>query len=192
MIKYMLTTRCNKKCQYCITKNVKVTDEPDLTRIFFMLRTLHKKGHKDIMLTGGEPTLHDNFEGIATYANAVGMNVFVTSQNPDILKMKLKVEAISFSLHDIRKIPDASIYHTTYACVLAEQFFQELPDILIGKGYKGLTINENQRDNFMPFNESIVHTSPLLSLKINRTGHCMDETIILPNLKVITDFRPYL
>ena len=62
MIKYMLTTKCTRKCPYCITRNIKTKEVEcslQLSKLFAKLKIKYPN-EKEIMLTGGEPTLARN------------------------------------------------------------------------------------------------------------------------------------
>ena len=199
MLKYMLTTKCNRRCSYCITKNVRGVDEVvDYFKILEALKPLAKE-HRTIMLTGGEPTLAPQFNAAAAVCDQLFGEVHMTSQNPMVFKHGgfRWLKSLTFSLHDLRLVPDPKgIGVPVYASILADQFVEGLPEYLAYMDYRGLTINDDQFGD-KEFNENRLTQNPLIndwwfSIKINRVGHCLDETIILPDLSVIDDFTPFL
>lgn len=197
MLKHMLTTACPRKCEYCITRNVHAREERDLGQIEKVYRGLSQR-HREIMLTGGEPTLVKNFRDTIGLAIHFFSKVYLTTQNPVMLKPGNGArffDAITFSIHD-EKIPTVE-YPTSgqtdlkvYAAILAKRYTSALPYDLKHAGYNGLTVNEDQRDT-----KSFEEWFPMIkdfSFRINRHGKCMNETIILPDLTVINNFTPYL
>ena len=199
MLKYMLTTKCNKKCPYCITRNVKAKECHDVGQITQVLESFSKV-FKDIMLTGGEPSKAIAFIPIVNLAYTLFKNVYITTKNPAVLGFS-GFKAITLSLHDPTISPRTTTTRPVYAAIMADEYTQRLPEALREKGYSGLTINEDQRPSTYtatspPFIDLIPDTWKLkhanFSIRINRKGKCMDETIILPDLKVIHNFRPYL
>lgn len=195
MIKYMLTSKCNRNCEYCITKNIQKEECLDLVKI---KKTLNQFKGQDIMLTGGEPTLAKQFLPRLELIKEIAGKVYITTQNKNMLRpevnrrVKKYFDAITFSLHtEINQPPKVEVDVPVYASILAEQFYKRLPLKLKMLGYAGLTINEEQRTGTW-FNEVIVEQFPKFSVKVNRKGHCMNEIIILPDLTIINDFTPYL
>jgi hypothetical protein len=188
MLKYMLTTRCNRNCDYCITRKVKCEEVTDLIAVERKLRELRQE-HEEIMLSGGEPTISKMFYEKEIMARKIFNKVFITSQNPNILKEKNRFSAITFSLHDLRIYPIEN-NATVYGSILDQQYSKDLPEKMKLAGYKGLTINEEQRGT-KTFTEELPNISDF-SIKINRRGKCIHDTILLPNLRVIEDFTPYL
>ena len=60
-----LTYRCNHKCKHCYNNSsIGSTDEMKKDDIFLLLEELDELGVKVIELTGGEPTMHPDFEDI--------------------------------------------------------------------------------------------------------------------------------
>ena len=80
----MITTKCNRKCDYCITKNVNANEIFDIDRLTNIYSIL-SEFDTSIMITGGEPTLSNNFYIIAEIANKYFNNIFLTTQNKDII-----------------------------------------------------------------------------------------------------------
>ena len=78
-----------------------------------------------------------------------------------------------------------------YLSILDFQYSKGLLREAFCKCYSGLTINEEQRAE-MEFTGLKEGKIKGFSVKVNKRGHCMNETIILPNLKVIKNYKPYL
>ena len=215
MLKHMLTTKCNRKCSYCITRNVSAKQELDINKVETLYLNMYAAGHKDIMLTGGEPTLAEKFFALSLLAMDVFDNVHITTQNEKIFVFDglgglhstiAFFDSVVVSLHDkplYESVMSAIHPHRDYtndipkfyAAMLDEQYYSypEIVTHLIENGWDGLTINEEQREGEKWSDcEWMALLPPDFSFRVNRRGHCMDETIILPNLEVITDFRPYL
>jgi len=75
-----LTRRCNLNCVYCYNKSTqKYLQELNVEQIYNLLSELSKSGTFEIRLTGGEPSLHKNFEEIVNYAELLGFFLSVSS-----------------------------------------------------------------------------------------------------------------
>lgn len=197
MLKHMLTTKCPRSCEYCITRNVKAKEavgpEADVATCE-LYEKLYREGHKEIMFTGGEPTSAKGFVYHVLNAKARFDRVHMTTQNEEILSSDaaLMFDSIVFSLHDGYTGQKVTNGAKVYASILADQYSTKLVTSLMAAGFAGLAINEEQREG-SPFDEyQLPRNLKTFSFKINRRGHCMNETIILPDLRVITDFTPYL
>jgi len=190
----MVTLKCPRKCEYCIVKNVKANECLQPLMIEDKYKEI-RKYHSKINLTGGEPTECTFFNTIVTMAKLNFNEVHITTQNPKIFDLNYQFDSIVFSLHDllIPLIPKGQkAAKKVYASILGHQYNERLVHALALLGYDGLTINEEQREgkDFGPV--PIFPEYPTFSIVVNRIGKCMDETIILPDLRVITDFTLYL
>jgi len=193
MLKHIITTKCDRECPYCITKNVPAGCTTDFKLLKETYKRLTKQGHKQIMLTGGEPTLAEDFQTLAFCAKMWFDKIHITTQNESMLDwVAMYMDSVNFSIHDRGIIPKApSSNAPIYAAVMVSSYYADLPNELNKLGYSGLTINEDYRGT-----EDFERPIPQIenfSIRINKRGYCItDETIILPSLEVITDFRPYL
>lgn len=196
MLKYMITTECSRSCSYCITKNVKRienTSRADWVVKFWKLWITNKV--REIMITGGEPTLSMQFEEKLNYLKFVGFELHMTTQNPLALTGKYDeyLTSITFSRHGVNllNLPRVKSRVPVYLAVIADfEWYKNLPRDAKLSGFSGLSINEEQR-NGKTFNEKLPAVG--LSYKINRKGHCVDnELILLPDLELKTSFREYL
>lgn len=75
----VLTEKCNLKCKHCIRGNKKFVDMKfnDAKMVMDLLNI--KYPETTLVLTGGEPTLHEDFEKIFMYATSLFKNVIITS-----------------------------------------------------------------------------------------------------------------
>ena len=188
MLKYMLTSYCPNSCKYCITRNVNIPETRKLNDVDEVLKRLRYK--KEIMITGGEPTMALDYVPKVALAIKWFDKVFITSMNPKVLKGDGIYDAITFSLHNLNKIPKVKIRTPVYASILDHLYKPELINELKEKGYSGLTINENQWGN-KEFKEEL----PIIdnfSIRVNKIGKCLDETIILPDLRVVDGFKEFM
>ncbi len=152
MLKHIITTKCNKNCSYCITKNVKNKDfnfDNDCDKVMPLYHKLSKE-HKQIVITGGEPTEHNNWYAFLTYASMAFKEVCITTQNESVLSnsiVPLAAKSIVFSIHnqDFKKFK-INIDIPVYAAILAEQYIPGMEKVLKKNGFSGLTINEEQRN----------------------------------------------
>lgn len=212
MLKHMLTSKCTRSCAYCITRNIRRKQELDLKRVENTYLDMYANGHKEIMLTGGEPTIAEKFISIVLLALEVFDKVRITTQNEKIFEFDgvgnlhsiiACLDSVTFSLHDISlaelNIKPHEDYNNNipnfYAAILESKYRHNpnLIDILKENGWDGLTINEEQRgeiESERPWIPSVVQLS--FKIKRNNKGHCLNETMILPDLDVITDYKPYL
>lgn len=192
MLKHILTFACPRDCSYCITKNVKEKQEQDITKVEKLYEEMRWQ-HQDIMLTGGEPTSAAFFDAIVDLANKYFVGVHITTQNREIFSEEScgRFDSIVYSLHDIDKRPIVNkVGCKVYASILADQYSDALAKRLKKLGYDGMSINEEQRAG--SFFDANLPNIPDFTFKVNRRGHCMDETIIMPDLSICNDFRKYL
>ena len=197
MLKHMLTTRCPRRCKYCITRNIKADDCNHLGAITEVYKEMISQGHTKIMLTGGEPTSANDYAFKVDLAYKWFDEVHMTTQNRLMINSTYRVmndkyfTSIVYSMHDGLTNEQVCLQQTpVYGAILDSQWYPRLPHELMTRGFAGLTINEEQREG-KPFKVKLPKLKDF-SIRINRIGHCMDETIILPNLQMITDFTPYL
>lgn len=203
MIKHMLTTACNRKCAYCISRNVHTKMNASLDATRHVYAKLAKKDLRGIMFTGGEPTLRKDWWVLATLASQYWSdNVHLTTSDPDVLDWsdaRATFRSISLSIHDPEILEAIRLSHygfhpEYYAYIMANQYSDELAMRILDVGFDGLTVSEDQRGTEV-FDETRIPRLNALtggSVRVNRRTHCMDETIILPDLSIVTDFRPYL
>ena len=111
-----LTNACNFKCKHCYlgSKNkIKYIDKNDLFKI---LEELKKMGCVSLIITGGEPLLHPDFEEIYVYAKKLGFLITLFTNgyliNDKIVELlnKYKPVMVEISLYGV---DDKSYYELT-------------------------------------------------------------------------------
>jgi hypothetical protein len=209
MLKHILTTACPRRCSYCLTRNVPVLDVVvSPKRIQERYRQLRDEGCQEIMLTGGEPTCHPIFPVVVQLAWSVFRKVHITTQNTALLDGSLPLSrrllsSAVLSVHDLRALrevlsPDIVLPpFPVYVAVMASSCYDSLDTLahqLHLRGYAGMTINEDQRGTGEEELSLAGLRAPyVFSVRINRRGTCLDDTpILLPDLTLISSFRPYL
>lgn len=223
MLKHIITTDCNRKCTYCINRNIPsihkgFTPIKDASDMMLLKEFYHKLAEQQItngateakiMITGGEPMLHPKTSRILQVAWECFDSVHITTQSDQVFFLPLHLlDSITFTLHDLEEIvkiekalylirmhTNKSIPMPVYVSILADKYRSTLPKELYDIGVSGLTINEEQRGEILTDISAIEKTLPEIegfSYKINKKGHCINETIILPDLIIVTDFNKYL
>jgi MoaA/NifB/PqqE/SkfB family radical SAM enzyme len=191
MLKHLLTAKCNRKCGYCISRNVHQEQAPVVTN---RLKAVYDSfPDTQLMLTGGEPSMAEGFEEIVLVARMRFDELFLTTPNPQMITKwlwGLVFDAITFSIHDA-VIPEVKNSATAYASILDARYTPELVDELRAKGYAGLTINEEHRGTAV-FDETQLPKVDGFSIRVNRRGKCLSEPMIMPDLTTIADFSEYL
>ena len=126
-IYFIISSRCNLHCSFCIRKNISMYEDITIEDAKSVIDKLAIEfSRSNMIITGGEPTLHDNFLEIVEYACKRFLRVYVNSNGMfslDIangLKKFLKTNLyIQFSLdgrenvHDILRGP-GSFNHTLF------------------------------------------------------------------------------
>ena len=201
MLKHILLFSCNRDCSYCITKNVKLKSDRDLENIEAKYKEMYAAGHKEIMLTGGEPLLHAKFNEILKIAHKVFDKVFLTTQHEKAVAKDFDpnhyLTAITFSLHD-DNVPLLENDHKFYASIVEENWKDSMLRGIFVSGFAGITLNQEQFSGIPLFSEDYYTNFDKtcrklnMSFRVNRIGHCMKETIILPDLSVTTDFTEFM
>ena len=199
MVKHILTTKCPRKCSYCISKNIKIEQANyNLmgSNLYYLYKELSSK-HNSIMLTGGEPTQASYFDIYVVLARRYFKQVFITTQDESLLSWKdskRHFDAITFSFHDL-KVGKYAVTNgsTVYASIMSHLYSDWLVINLKKLGYAGLTINENHFGTEI-FNESQLPQIDGFSIKINRHHKCFkkDTVYIMPDLSIKTSFEEYL
>lgn len=205
MLKHVISNKCNKKCDYCIARNIKEPQNSDLFALKKVYQDMYWQGHKAVMLTGGEPTIAPNFNAILFLAFQVFDEVYLTTNDADWVikekKLQRLIDGITLSLHNIsadeemwQNLLRKSLSKKVYASILDHQYFPGIEERLAIRHFDGLTICENnwsQND----FDESALTQLEEyeFSIRINRREHCIkQEFIILPDLHVTSSFDDYM
>jgi len=66
-LKLYLTEKCNLSCKYCVYKSRISNKEMPLSVAYQTINRIQELGVKSIVLTGGEPTLYEDFDRVTKY-----------------------------------------------------------------------------------------------------------------------------
>jgi len=196
--KHIFTTICPRRCDYCITRNLKVPRRCDLDAVEHTYAALASKGFDEIMITGGEPTAAWHWVTISQMAGVFFERVHLTTANHLALRQSSLFDSVTLSLHGRPAPPvGVGISCPVYAAVMAREYNPRLPAKLEGLGYSGLLIAEDQRgEDGFTLQHSHVVVSPGVSqdftFKLNTRGVCMDVQILMPDLVLFPSFRDFL
>lgn len=86
-ISIVVTHECNRNCPFCIDRNRGKVEFIMLSDVKKALRFAKEKNIKDILLVGGEPTLHKDIVQIAKICQKEGLNVVLTSNFDNLEKI---------------------------------------------------------------------------------------------------------
>ena len=194
--RYMVTSECHRGCEYCISKNVKVAPDNDITRIANLMRYVSKT-HDSLELTGGEPTLDPKLTLKLLIAKEYFRTVSVrTAQPMHLSPLECKVfDHINVSAHNLDDFIDKRPVdvlqfrdgHTKmHMSINDHQYYAGLPKRLARHGWDGLSIWEDVW-NPKPKSDLAPHTAPEgFSVRHLSSDECLDQIIILPDLDIIT------
>lgn len=113
-----LSGECNCKCLFCYSISFdslrKAPRRAALegARWINALENLANNGAKNVDFSGGEPTLHPDFEAIARRARQLGLYTILSTNGSTAHSKKIKrvigryIDCIAISLHDLRKLHD--------------------------------------------------------------------------------------
>lgn len=75
-----LTSKCNQKCLHCFMgKDLNTYGHFDIDKIYSIIDDLYKLGIKQLVLTGGEASLHSNFLKILDYISKYNFEITLLS-----------------------------------------------------------------------------------------------------------------
>lgn len=103
---FHLTYHCNLACEYCYNKEkLNRTTQMSLEEWKQVIDDLKSISNPQIHLTGGEPTLYEDFDDIVDYIHASGLSIGLLTNGTMLHKIKeetlKKVDAITISLDSI-------------------------------------------------------------------------------------------
>jgi len=171
-----ITNECNLNCIMCSIGRMKSKESMSLSKVDKIFKELKREGVMNIVLVGGEPTLHKNFKEIVEMAAAYGFSIsmstngiFLNKIGKDTLK---KFSEISVSLDSIKH----------YEQIRGKPFFEQVDKGI--RRLKTLGIRTNvmmvvQKLNYNEIEDVIAYCKKLdLGLRL--------ETV------VITDLNPFV
>ena len=104
----VVTHECNKHCQFCIDKYRGQAEYITLPNVEKALQFAKQKGLKEILIVGGEPTLHPNIIEIAKLVKEYGFKSILTSNytTPWIIKqLDGIIDCFNVSFYNQNKLP---------------------------------------------------------------------------------------
>ncbi len=104
----VLTHECNKRCVFCIDQYRGQDEYISLKSVESALTFAKGNGIKDILLVGGEPTLHPQVVSIAKMVKDAGFNVILTTNytNPKVFKeLDQYVDSFNISWYHQNNLP---------------------------------------------------------------------------------------
>ena len=107
----VLTHECNKKCPFCIDTYRGSGEIISIENVHNAINFANKHKIKDILLIGGEPTLHPCVEIIASMIKNAGFRIIMTTNytKPDIVKsLDGIVDCFNISFYNQKSIPRQS------------------------------------------------------------------------------------
>ncbi|MBU3949854.1 MAG: anaerobic ribonucleoside-triphosphate reductase activating protein, partial [Proteobacteria bacterium] len=113
----LFTSGCNFACPYCHNPQL-VKNNPNVcikeTEIFDFLES-HKNFLDGVVISGGEPTIHDDIHFICKKIKAMGYSVKLDTNgsNPEVIKSLIDEELIDYIAMDIKTDPCRYSYFTT-------------------------------------------------------------------------------
>ncbi len=105
----VVTHECNRKCPFCIDQYRGQDKYISLEDVDKALRFAKKKKIRDILLVGGEPTLHPDIVMITKMAHEYGFYVILTTnyENKDIVKeLDSYVDSFNISFYHQKELPN--------------------------------------------------------------------------------------
>ncbi|MEK7574154.1 MAG: radical SAM protein [Patescibacteria group bacterium] len=109
----VVTHECNKSCPFCIDRYRGRREYITIPIVESSLKIAKEAGIKDILIVGGEPTLHPNIVKIAKTVKRFGFRVILTTNysNPDaIRRLDGIVDCFNISFYDQKDLPRQSSF----------------------------------------------------------------------------------
>ena len=111
----VVTHECNKKCPFCIDKYRGNCEYISLSNVEKSLIEAKRANVKDILIVGGEPTLHPDIVKIATLIKEKGFRSIMTTNysKPEIVKqLDGLVDCFNISFYNQKELPKQSDFTT--------------------------------------------------------------------------------
>ncbi|KAH8817098.1 anaerobic ribonucleoside triphosphate reductase [Xylogone sp. PMI_703] len=99
----MFTSRCNLQCPWCHNGPI-VLGERDPITVFDILKHITSTEHKNLVISGGEPTIHTGLIPFLRILKASGVSVKLDSNGtaPDVLRQIVAEKLVDFIAMDIK------------------------------------------------------------------------------------------
>lgn len=111
----VLTHECNKKCPFCVDAYRGSGEVMSIAAVRNALSFAKEHKIKDILLTGGEPTLHPAVELIASMVKDAGHRVIMTTNytKPAVVKsLDGVVDCFNISFYNQLSLPKQADFHS--------------------------------------------------------------------------------
>ncbi len=109
----VVTHECTRSCRFCIDANRGKKKYIRMVHVRNALKVAKEKGISDILLVGGEPTMHPRILQIAKLVKDRGFNLIVTT-NFDrqyvVQELDQYVDSFNISHYDQWRLPDPKCY----------------------------------------------------------------------------------
>lgn len=105
----MVTHECNRNCLFCVDQLRGLNEYITLDNVRLALEFAKENGIKDILLVGGEPTLHPEILTIAKMCQEQGFNVILTTNFDNlevVYDLDQYVNSFNFSYYGQRVFPN--------------------------------------------------------------------------------------
>lgn len=105
-VKFELTAKCNKNCEFCFNSNTFSRDVDDMPtgRVLEIISKIADFGVKRVRFTGGEPFLRKDFLDILRHSRGLGLHVWVNTNGTllnNICALKGLVDQVLLPLHSL-------------------------------------------------------------------------------------------
>lgn len=101
-IRLELTNQCNLFCKHCFKHNRATPEYLPLKTILEILKKAKPYGVREIGLTGGEPTLHPQFEDIISALSRIGYSLHLFTNGSNLRIFHKSIARFKNSIGDIR------------------------------------------------------------------------------------------
>jgi len=104
----VVTHECNKKCAFCVDQYRGRNEYITLKSVYNALDIAKLDNIKDILLVGGEPTLHPKIVEIARIVKSYGFNTILTTnyKKPEVMKaLDMYVDSFNISYYNQKELP---------------------------------------------------------------------------------------
>lgn len=185
VITFRITSRCNYNCKYCLApNNIPELELDKLKRIF---ACLSKNGAGAILLTGGEPTIREDFVEIVKEIRKNKLNIFldtngsfffkykdIIDNNISVLGLPIDFEDASYrDLNQIKEIIKILEYYKNkkikpiirIGTVVTKDNFKELERI--GDILKNYPVDIWKIYEFLPQNINAINNQKELQISVN-------------------------
>ncbi|MGN0598687.1 MAG: radical SAM protein [Oscillospiraceae bacterium] len=178
------THKCQLNCPFCVDMHRKTSEEISIDNVTQALSFAKTKKIKDILLVGGEPTLHTHIVEIAQLIKSNGFRCILTTnyQRPDIVRQLDEiVDCFNISYYNQSELPKQRHFKSdlTLSVLLYKNRFngKEDLDLFIDKYQKDMNIKFSTLTPCNKWAMSNQRVEWLDNLPFEWTGILFDEII---------------